>query len=568
MNRNFYIFTILLLGLTTISGLWETMIRFQIGSQIFAKPSFVAWFTGTNIVSLAGSIFLLKYYHYKKYWFTFSAGALATLANVFLAVVIIVVLSTQKPQSLYLPVLFVVLGAGLLYSVSLIFSGSGKMFWLRTAGIITFILSLLLLSTVIWTLTSQNIQNGVLEKINQWSTLVSSLIPVVFIMNFVNEISALKEKNTHAPVKKSTTNLLNAFVLVPFTFIMFTGVTLSFENNASNIRTCDFTSAIERLHVDRNYDSLLALKNIPNIERLLSTPNPSKEAKALYRYLLNIYGKRTLSGQAWASWGYGELDYIKKKTGKLPAIRNMDFIHRSENAAEVKHAIDWWNSGGIPTIMWHWGGPGKGEGYQNSKKFVDIDKCFEEGTEEYENFWSELKNKANLLEEIRDANVPVLWRPYHELNGHWFWWGKQGPEKFKKLWITMYDYFVHERGLNNLIWVLCYTGSPEESWFPGDEYVDIVGADSYDGCEEPHTGMYTRVKEIVQYHPMPLAYHECGVPPDPNLCLDKGAMWLWWMEWHTDHLKKIDVEYLNLLYHHELIITKDEVPDIMAVYGE
>ena len=316
----------------------------------------------------------------------------------------------------------------------------------------------------------------------------------------------------------------------------------------------------------RNYDSLLSLQNIPRLERKLSTPEPSKEAQALYKYLLDINGKRTLSGQMWVPWSMDELKYIEKKTGKLPALRGIDFIHQRDNEMEVKHAIDWWNSGGIPTIMWHWGGPGIGEGYENSKGNVDIDQCFMEGTKENKTFWSELKAKADLLEKIRDANVPVLWRPYHELNGHWFWYGKQGPERFKKLWTTMYNYFVHERKLNNLIWVLCYTGSPDAAWYPGDEYVDIAGADSYDGGSTPHARMYDGVKSIVKNNPMPIAYHECGVPPDPDDCFDNGVMWSWWMEWHTDHLVDLDEDYLKRLYNHELIITKDEIPDIMAKY--
>jgi hypothetical protein len=64
---------------------------------------------------------------------------------------------------------------------------------------------------------------------------------------------------------------------------------------------------------------------------------------------------------------------------------------------------------------------------------------------------------------------------------------------------------------------------------------------------------------------MPMAYHGCGVP---NLCFKKGIMWSWWMEWRTDHLEDLDEGYLNTLYHHKLIITKDELPDIMILFGE
>jgi hypothetical protein len=197
---------------------------------------------------------------------------------------------------------------------------------------------------------------------------------------------------------------------------------------------------------------------------------------------------------------------------------------------------------------------------------IDIDKCFQKGTKEYDAFWSELKLKADLLEKIRDANVPVLWRPFTDPNCNQFWWGKQGPETFKKLWITMFDYFVYKRNLNNLIWVLCYAGEPDEFWFPGKKYVDVAGADNYNGGDDPQADRYHFVKSIVNDN-FPIVYHICGVPPDPDKCLSQGAVWSWWMEWHTDFLKKVDTTYLKHIYNHDLIITLDEVPDIVKTYG-
>lgn len=297
----------------------------------------------------------------------------------------------------------------------------------------------------------------------------------------------------------------------------------------------------------------------------LSNPKASKEAKALYAYLQAMYGKKILSGQMWTGWGIDELQYIKDVTGKQPAIRGMDFIHERDNEQEVQRAIDWWKSGGIPTIMWHMGAPSIGEGYENSKKAIDIDKVFEKGTAEHKVFWEELKTKGDLLEKTKKANVPVLWRPFHELNGDWFWWGKQGPEKFKRLWITMYDYYTKERKLDNLIWVLCFTGNPDSAWYPGNKYIDIAGADTYSKSNDPQTPMYTKVKNIVGTR-VPITYHECGIPPDPEKCLKENVMWSWWMEWHTSHLKNLDKEYLKYIYSHELVITKDELPDIVKVY--
>jgi hypothetical protein len=298
----------------------------------------------------------------------------------------------------------------------------------------------------------------------------------------------------------------------------------------------------------------------------LANKNASRQAKALYSYLQDMYGKKMLSGQMTSNWGFNELKYLKDSTGKLPAIRGLDFIDSSKNKNEVKYAKEWWHKGGIPTIMWHWGAPAIGSGYENAKKEVDIDKIFEKGTPEYKAFWKELDEKAVLLKKLQRANVPVLWRPFHELNGNWFWWGKKGPEQFKRLWITMYNYYVHKKGLNNLIWVLCFMDKPDAAWYPGREYVDIAGPDTYKP-EESRIGMYEKTRAIVG-DVMPIAFHECGVPPNPAESFAQGAKWSWFMEWHTNFLQKVPTQRLNDVYHHELVVTLDEVPNIVKQYGE
>jgi len=298
----------------------------------------------------------------------------------------------------------------------------------------------------------------------------------------------------------------------------------------------------------------------------LSNKKASKQAKALYNYIQDMYGKKILSGQMVSGWGFDELKYIQDSTGKLPAIRGGDFIDSVKNKKEVKEAKAWWKRGGIPTLMWHWGAPGIGNGYVNSKKEVDIDKCFEEGTPEYKAFWKELKEKAKLLKKLKRARVPVLWRPFHELNGDWFWWGKKGPDSFKRLWTTMYNYYVHKKRLNNLIWVLCYSGKPDSAWYPGREYVDIAGADTY-GPKSIHLDMYKKV-EAIAGPVMPIPFHECGIPPDPVQCMAQGAKWSWFMEWHTSFIRKVNTDYLKYIYNNDLTITLDKVPDIMAVYGK
>ena len=136
----------------------------------------------------------------------------------------------------------------------------------------------------------------------------------------------------------------------------------------------------------------LPLVSMAQTSGKLSNPKPSKEAVALYAYINDMFGKKTLSGQMFSGWGFDEIKYINGITGKYPAIKGLDFIHEKENDTVTQQAISWWKSGGIPTLMWHMGAPGIGEGYENSKKQIDIDKCFEKGT--IENFPTVKKDYA------------------------------------------------------------------------------------------------------------------------------------------------------------------------------
>lgn len=88
----------------------------------------------------------------------------------------------------------------------------------------------------------------------------------------------------------------------------------------------------------------------------------------------------------------------------------------------------------------------------------------------------ELDDIAAGLQQLRDAGVVVLWRPFHEMNGGWFWWGAKKPDVFMQLWRQMFDYFTVQKKLNNLLWVYAAnTGGRTTAFYPGDGYVDLVG---------------------------------------------------------------------------------------------
>ncbi|WP_404415845.1 glycosyl hydrolase [Brevundimonas vesicularis] len=304
----------------------------------------------------------------------------------------------------------------------------------------------------------------------------------------------------------------------------------------------------------------------PGSDRRLRYPSPSAEAKALYGFLWGIYGVHTLTGQQeqnFTSAGPGqELAYLKRVTGRQPALLGFDYIHPDENAAVNERAIAWARSGGIVSICWHWGAPGGPPGYEASKADFDLEAGLTPGTPENKAMLRDMDVVADLLKGLRDAGVPVLWRPLHEFSGQWFWWGRHGAEGFKALWLLMQDRFTQLHRLDNLIWVLGWAGqNVDPAFYPGRAHVDIVGADIYVEDDGNLAPMFAQVKAIVG-NSVPICLHENGPVPDPSR-LGPDADWLWFMTWHTEWLESDTLnppDRLRRAYASDRYLTHDQLP--------
>lgn len=296
----------------------------------------------------------------------------------------------------------------------------------------------------------------------------------------------------------------------------------------------------------------------------LSNPNASEAAKELYEYICDTYGSAIISGQQESTWmgsDQYEFEYIFEKTGKYPAIRGLDYMNDDFKGVNNR-AADWHDRGGIVTICWHCGSDFSGSWDECMKtELPDWDKSLTEGTDEYNKLIAGMDKGAEALKELKEQDIPVLWRPFHELDGAWFWWGKGGAENFKKLWTIMYDRYTNYWELDNLIWVLGYSGNGKGygKWYPGDGCVDIIGADSYsDGANEK---LYKKVTEAAEKE-MPICFHECGRIPTVKQLKDSKAEWVWFMTWHTDFITGgNDVSDLKDIYNDEYVITLDELPE-------
>ena len=305
------------------------------------------------------------------------------------------------------------------------------------------------------------------------------------------------------------------------------------------------------------------------------TPGASAEVQSLLAYFSDIYGKKILSGQQEGWRGTNELGpeltYLKNTTGELPALLALDFSpctkqapHQDTQHQAVKSAIDWYNHrNGVVAFCWHWYAPLGEKAFYTKDTHFNLSTAMTEGTAENKALLRDLDVIAGELKLLRNAHVPVLWRPLHEVNGRWFWWGAQGPEPYKKLWRLMFERFTVKHGLNNLIWVFSPGAETDlADWYPGDEYVDMIGQDHYpmDGNNGPAKDVFDELTMLGRGTKM-LAMSENGAIPDPDRLVSEKAGWLFFTTWTGRMLtERNSNEQLIKIFHHPYVINLDGLP--------
>jgi hypothetical protein len=284
------------------------------------------------------------------------------------------------------------------------------------------------------------------------------------------------------------------------------------------------------------------------------------QARALLCYLYSQYGNHVLSGQQETSWSNpaGDISWYVTNTGKYPAILGGDYLYPSGTS---DRAIAYWKAGGITMIRYHMGAPPMADTYQNSMSSANIANVLTSGTSENTSFRQKLDYVAAEIKKLQDNNVPLLWAPFHEAQpGGWFWWSKGTGAQYVQLWRLMYDYLTNTKGLNNILWLMPFSGSPNASFYPGKAYVDIAGPDTY-GTNQPFTSMYSAARNIIGTT-VPIALHETGVIPDPNAMFPTAAPWLLFNIWAGYQVSNNSVGAVQSVYANARTITRDEVPNL------
>ncbi len=297
-----------------------------------------------------------------------------------------------------------------------------------------------------------------------------------------------------------------------------------------------------------NFDRLFKeLDHKPDPDKLVSK-QPSENTVRLFEFLKSIYGKKHLSGQQYL-WSDELEDMVYYPlTGKLPAVRGYDFMGVSsckKKDNQVDRAIEWaTRCGGIVTMCWHWYAPNDMDDYSKGSAFYyktteydqktsfDITKAVTEGTKEYDFIIKEIDMVSAELARMAKLDIPVLWRPLHEANGNWFWWGNHDEahrEAYKKLWYIIFDRMENYHKLTNLIWV--WNGQDKCMEVNPNTY-DIYGDDIYSIKPYDHSSQKERFTYACEYnHGKLITLSECGYIPHPDEMKKDGVKWLWWLPW-------------------------------------
>jgi mannan endo-1,4-beta-mannosidase len=306
------------------------------------------------------------------------------------------------------------------------------------------------------------------------------------------------------------------------------------------------------------------------------TPDASPEAVELLNYLYSISGKKILAGQhSVPLLGSLRLPAVYKATGKYPALFGQDFGFSEPGTWDginyrqqiVDEAIKRHEQGFIITLMWHAVPPNMEEpvdfssAIQSQLTDDEWNDLITDGTELNERWKSQVDVIAWFLKQLKYAGVPVLWRPYHEMNGGWFWWGgKKGDDGYKKLYRMLFDRLVNFHGLNNLLWVFNANevkpgvGSYAD-YYPGDDVVDILATDVY--SEGFNRENYDELLELAK--DKPIALGEVGAVPSSKI-LEEQPRWVWFMLWGDPFGGIQSNRQFFEIYRDEKVITLDELP--------
>lgn len=304
--------------------------------------------------------------------------------------------------------------------------------------------------------------------------------------------------------------------------------------------------------------------------------NSTPKTKELLNYLSDIAGNHIITGQHTQTNLMEEIDYIEEIVGKQPKLRGFELLSYSpninyddadesclteiyENRGTVDTALKWAKENeGIITFTFHWFSPIGGRDKSFYAKNTDFDAAciLLENTPERKAFFHDMDVIAELLKKFQEADIPVLWRPFHESYGDWFWWGAKGSETARELYKLMFDYYTNVHKINNLLWVW---NCPLKEGYPGDEYVDVISTDIYlseYSATDYHEDYEKMIAETTKNKVAALA--EVGYMPDIDILEKSHTPWAYYMTWSEEFCigeQYNRIEQIRKMYNSDYSIT-------------
>jgi mannan endo-1,4-beta-mannosidase len=282
----------------------------------------------------------------------------------------------------------------------------------------------------------------------------------------------------------------------------------------------------------------------PAVPAALADAQATPAARDLQSRLAGGYGRETWSGLCYET---NDLAHVYAASGRQPAIVAGDFMDyspsrvafggRPKDGTESMIALS--RAGYVITMCWHWNAPTNlinsraqpwWRGFYTEATTFDVAKALAHtNSAEYALLLRDMDAIAVQLKKFSDADVPVLWRPLHEAEGGWFWWGARGPKPFKALWRLLYQRLTDEHHLHNLVWVFA---GEKPDWYPGDDVVDVIGVDAYpkdpgDLLAPRWQGLQKRFKGRKL-----IALTEFGGVPDIPRMQAAGVWWAYFASWY------------------------------------
>lgn len=362
-------------------------------------------------------------------------------------------------------------------------------------------------------------------------------------------------------------------------------------NSGSN--TLEFISANGETEIDYLFveNSDAVSDSCYGIGTACANPSATPNTIEFMQYLTKNFGRQVLTAQNVTIGTNAEIDAVFKAVERYPAIRVGELagavLEDGDNVEETKKDIElaqqWSKDGGIVAYTWHWYSPNALRG--TAPRDFSADRALEPinlnefallSAEELQTMLEnelisaelaaiakDLDKLAETLKPFAEADIPVIFEPIPDPDSGLFWWGNSA-NSYKKLWQFAFTRLCTYHRLGNLLWVW-NCGSTD--FYPGNDYVDIIGQSFYERSDSSFAGRFTALSEMDTARKIQTVT-ACDVIPDIDVMYRDNALWLWAApaagEFIVNSSGTLDETYnkrsaLNYFYNHKLTVARDEL---------